>query len=139
MFTIHGTPMPEPGIYADMSAEDYHAVAALAEMKAEREEMLETIRANYERARPDGHTGSDGAYGGGVLRLGRVDLEARVEKLEWLVEVLEAYAGRHEWLTNLHGSNDLFVDRVDKHAVWADAQMELKMIANAARDAAGVN
>lgn len=69
------------------------------------------------------------------LRILHVD---RIEALEWLVEVLEAYAGRHEWLTHLHGSNDLFVDRVDKHAVWADAQMELAAIASAARAAAGV-
>lgn len=28
MLPFTGTPMPEPGIYTDMSAEDYHAVAA---------------------------------------------------------------------------------------------------------------
>lgn len=33
MFTIPGTSMPEPGIYADMSAEAYHAVAALSKSR----------------------------------------------------------------------------------------------------------
>lgn len=33
MWTFPGTPVPEPGIYVDMSAEDYHAVAALSKSR----------------------------------------------------------------------------------------------------------
>lgn len=33
MLPFTGTPMPEPGIYTDMSAEDYHAVAALSKSR----------------------------------------------------------------------------------------------------------
>jgi len=33
MWTFPGTPMPEPGIYTDLSAADYHAVAALSKSR----------------------------------------------------------------------------------------------------------